>query len=76
MRETGKATNFWQVFYGQFSAVAVLDHAGKITEFLPMPNNPHLRCYTAEMVGRVFPTPPMTPFYEQFEISVRERKAE
>jgi hypothetical protein len=59
-----------------FSAMAVIDRAGRITEFLPMPNSPHLRCYTTEMVGRVYPPPPITPFYERFEIGLREKKAE
>lgn len=49
-----------------FAAIAVIDSGGTITEFLPMPNSPHLRCFTTEMVGRKYPKPPVSPFYERF----------
>lgn len=53
-----------------FSAIAVIDSGGAITEFLPMPNSPHFRCYTTEMVGRKYPKPPVSPFYERFRIGL------
>jgi hypothetical protein len=55
----------------RFSAIAVIDRDGMITEFLPIPNSPHFRCYTAEMIGRQYPKPPISPFYERFHIAIR-----
>ena len=51
-----------------FAAIAVIDSSGTINEFLPMPNSAHLRCFTTEMVGRKYPKPPVSPFYERFRI--------
>jgi hypothetical protein len=55
----------------RFSAIAVIDRDGTITEFLPKPNSPHFRCYTTEMIGRHYPKPPISPFYERFHIAIR-----
>jgi hypothetical protein len=55
----------------RFSAIAVIDRDGTITEFLPTPNSPHFRCYTTEMVGRHYPKPPISPFYERYQIVIR-----
>ena len=55
-----------------FRAVAVIDATGRVSEFLPMPNSPHLKCFTNNMVGKQYPAPPVSPFYELFEISLTD----
>jgi hypothetical protein len=55
----------------RFSAIAVIDHDGMIIEFLPKPNSPHFQCYTTEMIGRHYPKPPISPFYERYQIAIR-----
>lgn len=55
-----------------FRAVAVVNATGRVTEFLPMPDNPHLKCFTINMVGKRYPAPPVSPFYELFEISLTD----
>jgi hypothetical protein len=52
-----------------FRAIAVVDEAGTVTEFLPNPNSPHFRCFVEQMVGRNYPAPPVAPFYERFKIT-------
>jgi hypothetical protein len=54
-----------------FSAIAVVDASGLITEFLTMPDNRHFKCYRRAMVGKRYPRPPIAPFYELYEIGVK-----
>jgi hypothetical protein len=55
----------------RFSAIAVIDRDGMITEFLLKPNSPHFQCYMIEMIGRHYPKPPISPFYERYQIVIR-----
>lgn len=56
-----------------FSAVAVIDAEGKITEFVIFPDNPALRCFSEDMVGRRYPAPPVAPFHEGFSVTLGKR---
>lgn len=57
----------------QFLAIAVIDQDGKVRDFLPMPDNPHLECFTEWMVGKKYPPPPEAPFYQRFRIGLPSR---
>jgi len=54
----------------QFRAVAVIDAAGTVKEYLIDPGNPHLACFSKQMVGRQYPAPPSTPFYEVYTVTL------
>ena len=54
----------------EFSAVAVIDAEGKITEFVIFPDNPALKCFSDDMVGRRYPAPPVAPFHEGFTVTL------
>ncbi len=54
----------------EFSAVAVIDKSGKVADFILMPNDDNLDCFTSQMVGRKYPPPPVAPFYEGFRIKL------
>ena len=54
----------------EFRAIAVIDATGTVRDFLPMPESPHLDCYTEQMVGRKYPPSPTAPFYERFRIGL------
>ncbi|MBN6152751.1 hypothetical protein JR065_20690 [Xanthomonas sp. AmX2] len=53
-----------------FRAVAVIDGTGTIKEYLINPSTPHLACFSKQMVGRKYPAPPSSPFYEVYTIEV------
>jgi hypothetical protein len=81
-RLTEVHNRFWQSLYAQcidgarkegltsFRAIAVVDENGTVTKFLTMPNSENLACFAKGMVGRRYPAPPTTPFYERFRILV------
>lgn len=54
----------------EFSAVAVIDAEGKITEFVILSDNPALKCFSEDMVGRRYPAPPVAPFHEGFTVTL------
>ena len=54
----------------EFHAVAVVDADGRISEFLVMPHEKALKCYEEEMVGRHYPQPPSSPFYELISVKL------
>lgn len=54
----------------RFKAVAIIDSAGVVKEFLINPSDPHLECFSKEMVGRKYPEPPSAPFYEVFSVTL------
>ncbi|WP_129588391.1 hypothetical protein [Solilutibacter silvestris] len=53
-----------------FKAVAVINKDGVVTEYLPSSNSPALKCFSEQMVGRKYPTPPESPFYEVYTINL------
>ena len=53
-----------------FRAVAVIDGSGIVKEYLVNPSSPHLACFSKQMVGRKYPAPPSSPFYEVYIIKV------
>ena len=73
---------FWRDVYAQciadarkegvavFRAIAVIDSAGNVTQFLTMPNSTHFSCFTKSMVGKRYPKPPTVPFHERFRIYI------
>jgi hypothetical protein len=75
---------FWRDVYAQcsasarkegisvFRAIAVIDGAGNVAQFFPMPNSQNFSCFTENMVGRRYPKPPTVPFYERFKILLSE----
>lgn len=56
----------------KFSAVIVLDAQGKVSEFLTMPDKPALACFGKELLGREYPAPPVTPFYELMTVKLKK----
>lgn len=54
----------------KFSAVAVINDTGKIIEFLVMPKNALTECFSKQMVGRIYPAPPSSPYYEVYTINL------
>lgn len=57
----------------KFSAVLVLDAQGTVTEFLAMPDKPALACFGKQLLGREYPAPPVTPFYERMNVKLTKR---
>lgn len=55
----------------KFSAVIVLDAQGKASEFLVMPDVPAQACSGRQILGRKYPAPPVTPFYELMHVTLR-----
>ena len=53
-----------------FKAVAVINNSGVITDYLLEPGTPNLDCFTTQMIGRKYPAPPQTPFYENFTVNL------
>jgi hypothetical protein len=54
----------------QFSAVATISSSGEVTEYLINPEHPALKCFSEQMVGRKYPAPPETPFYEVYTVNL------
>jgi outer membrane murein-binding lipoprotein Lpp len=53
-----------------FKAVAAISSAGVITEYLPDPNSRALECFSKQMVGRKYPAPPESPFFELYTVNL------
>ena len=53
-----------------FQAVATIDESGIVKEYLINPSDPHLACFSSQMVGRKYPAPPSTPFYEVYTVNL------
>jgi hypothetical protein len=53
-----------------FRAVAVIDDDGIVKEYLVNPNTQNLACFSKQMVGRKYPAPPSSPFYEVYTVKV------
>jgi len=49
---------------GSFRAILVIDDTGRITDFLPSQDSEAIRCFKNSMMGRKYPKPPDSPFYE------------
>ncbi|MFA6903563.1 MAG: hypothetical protein WC236_10815 [Gallionellaceae bacterium] len=72
--------NFWPAIYEQchkqaakakrksFEAIAVVNSSGSITAFHTMPKNNNYACFTRNMIGKKYPKPPVSPFYELIQI--------
>lgn len=41
-----------------FQSVLILDHDGRVTDVLNMPDSPHFRCFGKQMRDQTYPTPP------------------
>ena len=54
----------------RFEAIAVVGSNGVVTEYLLNPNSPALQCFSTRMVGRKYPSPPESPFYERFTVNL------
>lgn len=55
-----------------FKAVAVIDAKGNVSEFVVFSKDKALNCFVEEMVGKQYPAPPVAPFHEGFEITLRQ----
>ncbi|MDE2149413.1 MAG: hypothetical protein KGJ55_06190, partial [Gammaproteobacteria bacterium] len=53
-----------------FNAIASIDSSGGVTEFLTNPESPALQCFSKQMIGRKYPSPPESPFYEFYTIDL------
>ena len=53
-----------------FQAVAAISSTGVVTEYLPNPRSPALECFSTQMVGRKYPAPPESPFYELYTVNL------
>jgi hypothetical protein len=53
-----------------FKAVAAISSTGVITEYLPEPDSNVLECFSKQMVGRKYPAPPESPFYELYTVNL------
>jgi hypothetical protein len=53
-----------------FQAIAVISHSGVVTEYLLNPASPALQCFSKQMVGRKYPSPPELPFYELYSVNL------
>lgn len=54
----------------KFSAIAVIDAQGRVTEFLTLPQHPALDCLVQAMVGQQYPPPPFAPYYELINLKL------
>ncbi len=54
----------------RFRGVAVVNKEGVVTEFVLMPNDASLQCFSKEMVGRKYPKPPKSIFYQAFVVNL------
>ncbi|WP_440223824.1 hypothetical protein ACQQ2N_01085 [Dokdonella sp. MW10] len=57
-----------------FHAVVVIAADGTVSEFLVMPRHEALACYEEQMVGRRYPAPPSSPFYELINVKLQADK--
>ncbi|NIK40547.1 hypothetical protein FHY12_002872 [Xanthomonas arboricola] len=53
-----------------FQAVAAISSTGVVTDYLPNPQSPALDCFSKQMVGRKYPAPPESPFYEFYTVNL------
>ena len=72
--------SFWPAIYEQchkqaakakrksFEAIAVVNSSGRITAFHTLPKNKNYACFVRNMVGKKYPKPPVSPFYEVIQI--------
>ncbi|MGR4877076.1 hypothetical protein [Pseudoxanthomonas sp. LARHCG66] len=60
----------WSAGIKQFRAVAVVDAGGTITEFAIFPEREALGCFSKEIVGKTYPSPPAVPYYAGFVVKL------
>ena len=72
--------NFWPAIYEQchkqaekakrksFEAIAVINSSGIIAAFYTLPKSKNYACFTRNMIGKKYPKPPVSPFYEVIQI--------
>ena len=51
-----------------FHSIIVINSAGEVTEFLPLPQSANFQCFVTNMVGKKYPAPPHAPFYEVLNV--------
>jgi hypothetical protein len=58
-----------------FYSIVVINAAGEVTEFLPLPHSANFQCFVDNMKGKKYPEPPHSPFYEVLRVGLVQPKS-